>query len=90
MTSFPSKFDEASLYFKFVGSASGSKLTFTGAGGGCPSNGTFESSAMMDLRLFWAVRSVLGSDALFEVVMGPLTSLTDSAEASIVSGGNWN
>ena len=82
MMSFPSKLDQASLYFKFVGSASGSKLTFTGAGGGCPSKGTVDSSAMIDLRLFWAVQSGLVSEASLKRDKGPITSLADSAGTS--------
>ena len=80
--SFPSKLDHASLYFKFVGSASGSAVTLTGSGGGCPSRGTLERSAMSDRRLFCAVKFGSGSDSSLKTDMGPITSLTDSAGAS--------
>ena len=43
------------MYFTLVGSASGSELTFMGTGGGCPSKGTLERSAIMDRRLFRTV-----------------------------------
>ena len=78
----PSKLDHASLYFKLIGSASGSKLTVMGAGGGCPSKGTLESSSMIDLRLFSAVGSGPRSEPCRKMERGPITSLAESAGTS--------
>ena len=63
MISFPSKFFQASLYFKFAGSASGSTVVLAGSGGGCPSRGTLVKSAIIDRRLVCAISLGSGPDA---------------------------